>query len=81
MKSGQDELHETLKLMQNYAVAKNVIMFLGDGMGVTTVTAMRINKGQKAGKPGEETVLNFEKFPSIALSKVRVPTVIQILQW
>jgi alkaline phosphatase len=51
-------------------VAKNVIMFLGDGMGVSTVTAMRIYKGQKAGKQGEENVLNFEKFPSIALSKV-----------
>ncbi|XP_064642696.1 alkaline phosphatase, tissue-nonspecific isozyme-like [Lineus longissimus] len=67
--SGQDELIKSLKIAENYGVAKNVIMFLGDGMGVSTVTAMRIYKGQKEGKQGEETQLNFEKFPSVALSK------------
>ena len=50
--------------------AKNVVMFVGDGMGISTVTAARILKGQKAGKTGEETVLAWEDFSSIALSKV-----------
>lgn len=50
--------------------AKNVVMFVGDGMGVSTVTAARILKGQKAGKTGEETVLAWEDFSSVALSKV-----------
>ncbi|XP_044147014.1 intestinal-type alkaline phosphatase-like [Bufo gargarizans] len=45
-------------------------MFLGDGMGVTTITAARIYQGQLAGQPGEENVLEMEKFPHIALSKV-----------
>jgi alkaline phosphatase len=51
-------------------IAKNVILFIGDGMGASTVTAARIYKGQKSGNPGEETVLNFEDFPNVALSKV-----------
>ena len=51
------------------APAKNVILFIGDGMGVSTVTAMRILDGQQKGMPGEENVLPFERFPYLALSK------------
>ena len=51
-------------------MAKNVILFLGDGMGVSTVTGGRIYAGQKQGKSGEEHMLSFENFPSLALSKV-----------
>jgi alkaline phosphatase len=49
--------------------AKNVILFLGDGMGVTTVTAARILEGQRAGQPGEENLLAFERLPHVALIK------------
>ena len=49
--------------------AKNVILFVGDGMGVTTLTAARILEGQMRGESGEENQLSFEKFPSVALSK------------
>lgn len=49
--------------------AKNVILFVGDGMGVSTVTAARIREGQLAGGPGEEHLLFFETFPHVALSK------------
>ncbi|XP_048397511.1 intestinal-type alkaline phosphatase 1-like [Stegostoma tigrinum] len=49
--------------------AKNVILFLGDGMGVSTVTATRILKGQLQNKSGEETVLTMESFPHLGLSK------------
>ena len=49
--------------------AKNVILFIGDGMGVSTVTAIRILDGQQKGMPGEENVLSFEHFPHVALSK------------
>ena len=48
---------------------RNVILFLGDGMGVSTVTAARILAGQLQGKPGEEHVLPFETFPNVALVK------------
>ena len=34
----------------NKNVAKNLIIFIGDGMGVSTVTSGRIRKGQKKGK-------------------------------
>ncbi|XP_068135434.1 intestinal-type alkaline phosphatase-like [Hyperolius riggenbachi] len=45
-------------------------MFLGDGMGVATITAARIYQGQLAGDTGEENILEMEKFPHVALSKV-----------
>jgi alkaline phosphatase len=48
---------------------RNVILFLGDGMGVSTVTAARIHAGQLAGGSGEEYQLAFDKFPNVALVK------------
>ena len=33
--------------------AKNVILFIGDGMGISTITAARIHAGQQAGVDGE----------------------------
>jgi alkaline phosphatase len=49
--------------------AKNVILFIGDGMGISTITAARIYDGQKRGETGEENSLSFEKFPNLALVK------------
>jgi len=49
--------------------AKNIILFVGDGMGVSTVTAARILEGQRKGGYGEENLLSFEHFPYTALSK------------
>lgn len=49
--------------------AKNVILFIGDGMGVSTLTAARIFEGQRRGESGEENRLSFERFPYSALSK------------
>ncbi|XP_056116500.1 alkaline phosphatase, intestinal, tandem duplicate 1 [Rhinichthys klamathensis goyatoka] len=49
--------------------AKNTILFLGDGMGVSTVSAARILRGQMEGRSGEETVLAMDTFPYVALSK------------
>jgi alkaline phosphatase len=49
--------------------AKNVILFVGDGMGVSTVTAARILDGQQKGGNGEENMLSFDKFPIAGLSK------------
>ena len=49
--------------------AKNVILFIGDGMGISTITAARIYEGQKRGETGEENSLSFEKFPNVALVK------------
>jgi len=49
--------------------AKNVILFMGDGMGISTLTAARIFEGQRRGESGEENRLSFEEFPFSALSK------------
>lgn len=51
--------------------AKNIIIFVGDGMGLTTITAGRIYKGQylKHGN-GEEEKLVFDEFPFTGLAKV-----------
>ena len=49
--------------------AKNVILFIGDGMGISTITAARIYEAQKRGETGEENSLSFEKFPNVALVK------------
>lgn len=40
------------------------------GMGLSTMSAARIYKGQLAGGSGEESVLAMETFPHMALAKV-----------
>ncbi|KAI1890559.1 hypothetical protein AGOR_G00154930 [Albula goreensis] len=69
-KWAQRTLHDALQLQElNKNVAKNLILFLGDGMGVPTITAARILKGQLSGVSGEESQLEMDKFPYVALSK------------
>lgn len=66
----QRTLRNALTLQElNQNVAKNLILFLGDGMGIPTITAARILKGQQSGHSGEETELEMDKFPYVALSK------------
>ena len=51
---------------------KNLVLFVGDGLGLATVTASRIYKGQsRFGAAGEEVNLVWETFPEVALLKVR----------
>lgn len=62
---GQNTLRVQLQKNQlNKKVAKNIILFLGDGMSIPTLAATRIYMG------GEEKQLTFEKFPYTGLSKV-----------
>jgi len=49
--------------------AKNIILFVGDGMSFGTVTAARILEGQQQGMPGEENSLSFGNFPFTGLAK------------
>ncbi|VEL30599.1 unnamed protein product [Protopolystoma xenopodis] len=44
--------------------AKNVVFFLGDGMGVSTVTGMRYMKAQLMGKWAGQVDLVWEAWPS-----------------
>lgn len=63
--AGQDFLKIQLqKNILNKNVAKNIIMFLGDGLSIPTIAATRIYMG------GEEKQLPFELFPYSGLSKV-----------
>ncbi len=62
-------VRERFNLPQRVGTAKNIILFVGDGMGVSTVTAARIYAGQRQGGSGEEHSLNFEQFPHLALIK------------
>lgn len=66
---GQQTLESALNLKPNNRLARNVILFIGDGMGISTITAARILAGQLQGKSGEEHSLSFERLPYVALSK------------
>lgn len=60
---GKDFVEKQVNKKVNTNRAKNVIMFLGDGMSIPTLAATRVYIS------GEETELSFEKFPYVGLSK------------
>jgi alkaline phosphatase len=60
---------EALTIINQPGKAKNIIVFLGDGMGISTVTAARIFDGQLKGMSGEENSLSFGQFPFIGFLK------------
>ncbi|RWS15307.1 Alkaline phosphatase: tissue-nonspecific isozyme-like protein, partial [Dinothrombium tinctorium] len=66
---GRSNIIKARKLKAIEKEAKNVILFVGDGLGISTLTAARILKGQLDGKSGEESNLWFENFPYTALIK------------
>jgi len=49
--------------------ARNIILFVGDGMNVPTVTAARILAGQRDGLDGEEHILSFGELDYAGLAK------------
>ena len=56
---------------RNENKARNVIIFVGDGMGSPTVAAGRIFKAQQSGHPfPERSRLVFEEFPHLGHSVV-----------
>ena len=80
MQKGNEELDIALNRVYNLRGEKdasrlkrpkNVILFVGDGMSLTTITAARIYRGQqKKQRSGEELLLSWEEFPETALLKV-----------
>lgn len=66
---GQADLEARATLKLNRRRAKNVILFVADGLDVTTITAARIYDGQRRGEEGEENALSFEGFPHVGLVK------------
>jgi alkaline phosphatase len=69
MARGRAQVEANERIRPDRRRAKNVILFIGDGMGVTTITAARILDGQQHGLRGEENALSFERFPYLAHSK------------
>ncbi|XP_064460945.1 alkaline phosphatase, tissue-nonspecific isozyme-like isoform X1 [Ornithodoros turicata] len=68
-RSGRQRLEQLLHPHIIDSPAKNIIVFIGDGMGISTVTAARIYSGQMQNKSGEEAMLAFDRFPYTALVK------------
>ncbi|KFO54870.1 Intestinal-type alkaline phosphatase 1, partial [Corvus brachyrhynchos] len=68
-KEARRRLELALALQPAAQRAKNIILFMGDGMGLSTMSAARIYKGQLSGGLGEENVLAMETFPHMALAK------------
>lgn len=66
---GQNAVAQRVNMPINTNKAKNVILFIADGMGISTITAARIYDGQSRGESGEENSLSFEGFPNLALVK------------
>ncbi|XP_055599312.1 alkaline phosphatase-like [Uranotaenia lowii] len=63
VKLGQETVDRNANRKPNENVAKNVIMFLGDGMSISTVAMARVYAG------GEDVPLAFDRFPDIGMSK------------
>lgn len=59
-----DEIKRSLLNKLNENTAKNVIILIGDGMSIDTITASRIHY------KGEANYLGWEKFPHVGLLKV-----------
>lgn len=63
------DLKEVLARKPITRPARNIILFIGDGMGISTVTAARIYEGQSASRDGATNKLAFETLPNVALSR------------
>lgn len=66
---GREELARKLAERPVEGKARNIIIFIGDGMGVSTLTAARIHQGQRQGLDGESYVPAMDRLPYAALVK------------
>lgn len=61
--NGKKFIDQQLRKGVNKKIAKNIIFFLGDGMSIPTLAALRVYQG------GEEQQYSFENFPNVGMSK------------
>lgn len=66
---GAAQLNAALNQKATKGRAKNIILMIGDGMGISTVTAGRIFTGQAKDLDGESYILEMEKLPYTAFSR------------
>lgn len=59
-----------LNVWPKWKPAKNVILFIGDGMGISTTTATRFFIAQQHGQRVEDVHLSWDTFPAAGLIKV-----------
>ncbi|XP_075214863.1 membrane-bound alkaline phosphatase-like [Lycorma delicatula] len=69
LEKAEKAIQDQLTKLPITSKAKNVILFIGDGMSIPTLTAARIYLGQQRGESGENATLSFEKFPFTGLAK------------
>ncbi|ELU18169.1 hypothetical protein CAPTEDRAFT_39048, partial [Capitella teleta] len=62
----QDDLESKLP---RTAKAENLVLFIGDGMGMSTLTAARWHKAEAEGTKAVETMLQWDKWPASGMSK------------
>nr|QGW52009.1 alkaline phosphatase [Dugesia japonica] len=68
--SGREELLNELNEIQNKKMAKNVIIFIGDGMGPSTLASARAYKNQRmVNSTLPDINLSFESFSNIGVVK------------
>ncbi|WOE75077.1 alkaline phosphatase [Alterisphingorhabdus coralli] len=67
--AGETALAQHLEHVPNTNQAKNLILFIGDGMGVSTITAGRIYMGQAEGGDGPSFVTPSDAMPYAAMVK------------
>lgn len=68
-KAGKEQAASKIAEQPIQGKAKNLILVIGDGMGVATITASRIYAGQQQGLQGEDYNMSFEQLPYSALVK------------
>ena len=68
-KAAQAQMARIMAQTPNTSRAKNVILMVGDGYGVATLTAARIFEGQARGVDGVSNKLAHENFPYAAFSR------------
>ena len=81
---GRKELDEAMGVMRsiNTNVAKNSILFIGDGMSNPTISAARILKGIQEKNPyPEKGYFGFERFPHLGRIKVLNPVYIRVISY
>ena len=68
-RDGQSLVDERRASRESLPAARNIILFVGDGMSFATIAAARILAGQKRGESGESNLLSFERFAHTAFAK------------
>lgn len=66
--AGRAAVETSKHIVPNRSRANNMILFVGDGMGISTVTAARILEGQLRNADGEFNRLSFERLDHMGTS-------------